>query len=454
MAIELSKQGKKGIPKKAAESLTTQYTRNTETEKIYQSYTREFSSLNSDSIKFYFDAAQKGINFFKAFLFEEIRRRDLRIGGLCQTRKLSVLGDEWEIECDDENLKDFVIENLSRINMNQFLTDIVEAQLQGMSVFQVFYDYENGKQYLGGVALIPNYLIYNKYGIQFLDFSKITVYDLRAQVGAEKPVFPFIDLDPMYYFECYSLDGNDQNGLLNGLIDSTIWGYFFKSYGLKDWSVFLEKFAMPPVVGEYDPLMSKPDREMLTKAVNEFGNMMRVTIPNTAKISIQGDGNKMASGQLYETYQKYWNDELSIRILGQSMTTDTGQGGSFAKAIVGDIVRGDIRTGDKALIVDAMNVLIRTKIVDPNFASVKEYPRFKFKEQENIDYKLQKADLVVKLKQAGFDADEKELKEIFNMTLTKGSTPPAVGGLSEFAAPKMKKKLIEEFLLDLWTTLQ
>jgi phage gp29-like protein len=445
---------------KQALPLTSEYNRNTETERIYQLYAREFSTLSSDSIKTYFDAAQKGINFFKAFLFEEIRRRDLRIGGLCQTRKLSVLGSEWKVEAKTENgLVDFIQENFSRIDMSQFITDIVEAQLQGMSIFQLFYEIANGRQYLSDIRLVPNYLVYNKNGIQFLDFSKMTVYDLRSQIYVEHPAFQFIPLDPMYYFETYSLDGNDENGLLNGLIDSAIWGYFFKSYGLKDWSVYLERFAMPSVIGEYDPLMSKPDRDTLTKCVNDFGNLMRATIPNTAKINIQSDMSK--ANDLYERYMKFWNDELSIRILGQAMTTDTGQGGSFAKAQVGNWVREDIQRGDKALVTVAMNRLIK-KIIDINFASVTDYPVFSFVDEENIDYKIKKADLVVKLKQAGFDADENELKEIFGLTLTKstagGIGVPAIGGTNSqpaFAEAKPKKKqMIEDFLLDLWSSIQ
>jgi phage gp29-like protein len=447
---------KGAITKTAPEqSLASAYFRNAETERLYRIYMQEFSELTSDAIKFYFDAARKGINFFKAFLFEEIRRRDLRIGGLCQTRKLSVLGSEWEVKGENQQLVDFILDNYRRINLPQVMSDIIEAQIQGMSVFQLFYEIIGNKYYLSDISLIPNYLICVPPAVpqlSFIDFSKMDIYNLRTQAMSERPVLPLIELAPEYYYECYSFDGNEENGLLNGLLDSIIWGYLFKGYSIKDWSVFLERFAMPAVVGKYDPLMSKSDRELLKQAIENFGNLYRAMIPNTAEITTVGDLQKQSSGSLYETFTRYWNDEISIRILGQAMTTDTGQGGSFAKAQVGNLVREDIQSGDRMLITSTLNAISK-KIIDINFTNVsaEDYPIFAFKKDEGLEQKLQKADLLVKLKQSGFDADAEEMSDAFGFTLTAlAASPIPTSGFSE----KPKKKMIEEFLLDLWMSVQ
>lgn len=453
-------------PKNAQEQpLISQYYKNSETEKLYRTYLEEFSELTSDAIKFYFRSARKGINFFKAYLFEEIRRRDLRIGGLCQTRKLSIQDDDWEITGENEERVNFILDNYKRINIQQVISDIVEAQLQGMSVFQLFYDTSGPRWLLSDMQLIPNYLILTPPltdGIGFLDFTRMSVYALRAEASSERPNLPRIEIAPENYFEVYSFDGNEENGLLNGLIDGIIWGYFFKSYGLKDFSIFLERFAMPGIVGKYDPLMSKPDRDKLWQAVQNFGNLYKAMIPNTAALETVSDNQKQSSGTLYENYVKYWNDELSIRILGQAMTTDTGQGGSFAKANVGNIVREDINAGDRALVRQAMNALNK-KLIDLNFATTApgDYPVFSFKKDEELEIKLQKADLLVKLKQSGFEADAEEMSEAFGFALTKTSSLSTSNG-GEFSEDVSKKKsdgsnrrrLIEEYLLDLWSSVQ
>lgn len=439
------------------QSLASVYFRNSETEKLHRYLVSEFNELSSEGIAFYFQAARKGINFFKAFLFDEIRRRDLRIGGICQTRKLCVQDDEWEIVGENETLVKFLQDQYSRVNIQQVVSDIVEAQLQGMGIFQLFWEISGGKYMLADASLIPNYLITTpplSDGVGFIDFGRMSIYELRAQASSERPQIQRIELAPEYYHEVYSLDGNEENGLLNGLIDAMILGYLYKSYTVKDWAVFLERFATPGVVGSYDPLMNLVDRTNLKDAVFNFGNLFRALVPNTAKIETIGDMQKSASSDVYNVFTRYWNDELSIRVLGQAMTTDTGRGGSYAKALVGDYVREDIASGDRSLITTAMNSLGR-KIIDINVADVAptDYPKFQFKKDEELDIKLSKADLLVRLKSAGFEADEEEVTKAMGFTLTKSVTPvPGDGTFAESATKK--KQRIEAFLLDLWATLK
>lgn len=441
--------------KKQIESLNSLYFNNTETDKLYDMYTREFSELTTENLRFYFLSARKGVNYFKAFLFDEIRRRDLRIGGICESRKLSVLSNEWDIEGDDKEKVQFIKDNFGRINIQQMMSDIIEAQLQGMSIFQLFYEIENNKMYLSEAPMIQNYLVYSKGGIKFLDFSHLSIFSLRAQASAPVPTVPLIELDPMYYFEVYSFDGNEENGLLNGLIDSIIYGFFFKVYGLKDWSSFIERFAVPALLGTYDPLMSKSDREALWNAINNFGNLFRAMIPNTADLKPLSDNTKSqtgGSGGVFETYTDYWDNSLSIRVLGEPMTTDTSSGGSYAKAKVGREVSEDKKLADRILIKATFDKLIK-KLTDLNYANVKQYPEFVFRDEEDVDLKDKKADVLVKLFQAGFTADDKEVSEMFDMVLTKiasGNNSQFVEKFAELIDSKKKLKVIDEWIAELW----
>lgn len=432
-------------------------------EKLYKQYAQEFASLTSDNLKFYLEASRKGVNFFKGLLFEEIRRKDLRIDGLCQTRKLSVLSHDWKIECDDENLKDFIEQNVKGFQFDQFLCDMVEAQIQGLMLMQVSYELKLGKYYLKEVSQIPNYLTFYNGENRVIDLSKITAQDIRMQAASDTPQLPLIEIDPLYLFESYSFDGNEDNGLLNGLIDSTVWGYFFKSYGLKDWSVYLERFATPGVIGKYDPLMNKTDRISLENAIKNFGNLFKAVIPNGSSIDLLNDANKLSSSSIYSEYIKFWNDELSIRYLGQAMTTDTGQGGSYAKALVGNYVRQDIKAGDLSLITQSVNELIK-KIIDINYPNVQSYPTFSFTTAEDIDSKLKKADLILKLKQAGYELSEEDAGQMLDMELRQSSTSlrtelqddgqqPPDKNFSE-VSPAKKKKLIDEYISEILAELK
>ena len=460
----------------------TIFAQDSEVRRLYKLFNQEFANLSSDNIKFYLEAAQKGINFFKAFLFDEIRRKDLRIAGLCQTRKLSVLKKQWQIESDNEELKQFIDGIFSKFSVSQFLADIIEAQIQGLAVFRLDYDLRDGKLFLRSAEMIPNYATVFQDGLKLVDFSYASLTQLRQQAYSDNPNVNCFDLDPVYFLPVLGFEGVEENGLLNGLIDSIIWGYFFKNYGLKDWSIFLERFATPGVIGKYDPLMNKEDKITLWNAVQNFGNLFKALIPNTAELTTLSDPQKQASGSLFETYMKFWNDELSIRILGQAMTTDTGSGGSFAKAQVGNFIREDLMSGDMALIAQTVNQLIKL-IIDINFANVEDYPKFKFVEQEDLDAKSKTADIFVKIHNAGFDIDPEDIAETFGLTVTQTAPPPAPsfvntnlspdengnpadtsntkpdtqninGKFTESLPPKKKKEMIEELLLELWSEIK
>jgi len=64
-------------------------------------------------------------------------------------------------------------------------------------------------------------------------------------------------------------------------------------------------------------------------------------------------------------------------VLGQNLTTSLDNKGSYAAAQVHNAVRHDIIQGDLNLIEGTMNRLIK-KVIDLNFADVKEYPKFNF----------------------------------------------------------------------------
>lgn len=395
---------------------------------IYNLYTNEFSQVTSDNVKYYLEAARLGLNFWKSLLFEEIRRKDLHIGGVCQTRKLAIASKSWSIECDeDEELAGWVCKNFENINVVNLITDIVEAQIQGVSTFEVNYKYGAGGRYeLDGVRYIPNHLllyddIQDEY--KFMDAARADGNVLKAMsIGSfldrvDLSRIPQVDVIQSKILEVHSFDGNAQNGFQNGCIDSLIWAYFFKSYSIKDWATFLEKFATPSVIGTYDPFsIDERTRAQLNTLVKNFGHMFWAVIPNTTDIKVGSEkqsANSM-SNEIYKTFTDYWNEQVSIRVIGQTLTTDIKGKGSFAAAKVHDTVRKDILGADMLLVTDAMNRLIR-KIIDINFGSVKHYAKFKFNEDQDIDYLKTASEVYRTLDSMGYRITGDEVKKIFGV---------------------------------------
>ena len=432
------------------------FTRDRNVQQLYSNYVREFSSLTAENLIFYLEGARKGINFFKAFLFEEIKRRDLHFGGIIEKRRLNSLHHNWHIVDDAAQagstqvnpMVQFVQDNFKRIQIGQLMCDIVGAQIDGVNVFNIEYEVLNNLFYFKEIETIPNYLLVYDNGQQnIVDLAKTNASQLRAQMQTEHPTIPYIAIDPIHLFDVYSFDGTEETGYLSGCIDSLIWAFYFKNYGLKDWSIYLERFALPGVVGKYDPLMSKPDRESFFKAVQDFGNMYRAIIPNTQSIDLINDSNKTASGDLFERYVNYWDGKSSVRVLGEAATTSVSDGGSYAKMMAGVKISEEKELADMILITYYMNKLIR-KLVDINYPSTSfrtGYPRFEFVVSKDLISKEKSADVLVKLKLAGYGLELEDAKKLLDLPLVE---------LEQTTTPfnEAKKNMIDKYIEDILTT--
>lgn len=389
---------------------------------IYNLYTNEFSNLTADNIKYYMECARRGMNFWKSLLFEEIRRKDAHIGGVCQTRKLTIASKNWRVNCKNESIRKFICDNLKKINLINLMTDIIEAQIQGVSVFEITLDY-NGKWMLNDISIIPNHLVVfddinNEY--KFLDITKIDANMLRtigystldARVDLSR--LPLINIHKEKILEVHSLDGNAQNGFSNGCIDALIWAYFFKSYGIKDYAVYLERFAMPPIIGTYDPFNAdSATKNNLANAVKNFGNLFYATFPNTCEIKTPFDVNA-ASNDVYKTFIEYWNEQTSIRVIGQTLTTKTGSTGSYAAAKIHDTVRKDILAADMLLVKNTMTELLQ-RIVRLNFGLEDYEIEFSFIEERDMDYLKTASEVYKNLNELGYKIDSNEIKSVFGI---------------------------------------
>lgn len=353
---------------------------------IYSLYTTEFANLNIANLKYYLESSRKGLNFWKSLLFEYIRRIDLRISAVCQTRKLSVLGRDFSVECTDAEIKNFaecILRNISGIE--NLFTDIVESSIQGLSIFEINYKLCSDKILIDELRRIQNHLIvYDDLSEQYfvLDSNKTSAVNLRLSTSAindrvDITTLPLLEIPEEKIIEVHSFDGDNPNGFLNGCIDSLVLGYFFKSYSLKDWQVFIEKFASPTVIGKYSTL-NQHDKNSLMLAIQNLKNSASAVIPDEADIIFRGDENKGEGSAVFNSNIDFWNNEITIRVLGQNLTTSLNGNGSYAAAKVHNVVREDIIKSDLRLIENTMNSLLK-KVIDLNYAEVKEYPKFIFK---------------------------------------------------------------------------
>ena len=253
-----------------------------------------------------------------------------------------------------------------------------------------------------------------------------------------------IELPEEKVLEVHALDGNAGNGLMNGCIDALIWAFFFKSYLIKDLATFLELFAIPAIIGKYDPLMSREDRVKFDTAIRDFGNHFRMVMSKDAEVEFVTDTNKGSSNEIYHRTLEYWDKKIAIRILGQNLSTEVDSG-SYAAAQAHSIIRNDFLISDMILCESAMNTLIK-KVIDLNFSNPKVYPKFEFPETKSLEDKKMLSDIYSSLSSSGYHLDKEEVSKELGITTTPQSE--IISKLRDLTKDRSRNGEMEKFLTD------
>jgi len=96
-------------------------------------------------------------------------------------------------------------------------------------------------------------------------------------------------------------------------------------------------------------------RSQVTKAFNDRGPGNVISLPEGVKTTT-GSGSSMASNTLFENFNKTMSDNILRLILGQAGTTsDTSDGGSYAKSKVSLEVEKSVHNDDKTYFLNFMN---------------------------------------------------------------------------------------------------
>lgn len=392
---------------------------------MYDIYTREFSGVKARNILEYFDWARRGVPFYFYKYFDTISKRDTRIRTMTRKLKAAILTEqfrvsgEWEegiIFCED------VIKYLGP-RLYKFFTDSIEANIKGIKRFEVNFEIDGGKWMPHHVKAIPNFLyLYNEKTSEysFLDTTKINQTNLISALTAEPDKFdmsrfPTVETNPVKIIDVLAIDGDEDNGFLNGITIALLFAYYCKSYNIKDMNIFLERFASPTTKMKYDPLNEKSRGEMIN-AAKDMRAHGTIIYPDGTDIDLLSDAQKGQAGNLYLSAIEYWNSEITILFAGEEETTQMGNKGSMAalqvkKKISELIIEMNLRT-----CANAFNELLQ-RLIDINFPNPPEYPVFEYIKIATLDEKKTQSEINLNLKNIGVRPTLEELEEQFDVEL-------------------------------------
>lgn len=239
----------------------------------------------------------------------------------------------------DEEIAEFVKNNLERLNFNEICRKMLYATWYGFQVGEIIWGVEAGKNVIADIKVR---------NIERFNFKNTgELYLIRNY--SEKELMP----DRKFWVVKNSGDNDDDiYGL--GLAHVCYWPVYLKRNGLKFWSILVEKFAVPTAVGKYPQLASNEVIKKVLSALDSIATETSIAVPEGTEVQLL-EAVKSSGGD-HEKFCKYLDQILAKAILGQDGTSENGR--YAGTAAVQENVKDLILKSDADLLCESFNRVI------------------------------------------------------------------------------------------------
>lgn len=332
---------------------------------------------------------------------------DPQISSCVDNRKAGTLSKNWSIDRGKSktNIAKEIEDIFNDLDIDQFILDVLEAPLFGYQPIEIIWEQK-------GKLIVPAKL--KAKPPEWFGFDENDKLCGRPKSGLEK-----IEL-PDKKFLCpqhrASLNPHGQK-----ILSRCFWGGVIRKGGIKFWMYMAEKYGMPTLVGTVPEGTSQ-------EKIDEFSAVLAAAVQDAVIVMTEGNTVELkeaaATGTgapVYERLIKLVDSDIAKAILGQTLTTDSGNGsGSYALGKVHSGVRQDIVDSDTKLVEKAANLLINW-INELNYNNA-EIPVFSLWEEEDVDKDLAERDKILSdsgvkftkkyfMKNYGFEEEDIEITD-------------------------------------------
>jgi len=338
--------------------------------------------------------------------------RDGHTGSVLRKRRQAVIAREWTVEPEgtgraEKRAAAIVEAALKRIRFDRACQGLLGAVLTGMAVAEVIWepaalDMPGGT----GTWLVPKDIkVRNPRRFRWGHDEQLRLLTREAPLqGIELPERKFITA------RFWAEENEDPYG--RGLGHDLFWPVYFKRNGVALWNALIDKFGQPFVYAEYPSGTSDKDREELLASIVNAARDGGVVVPQGTLIKFletaKGGG---AGGSLHAELVSVMNAEISKVVLGETLTTEVGDTGSYAASQTHDGVRDELADADADLLSAELNATLLTWITEVNLPGVAP-PKIWRRKVEAPDLAAT-AQLDKTLFDMGWERDEASLTEIY-----------------------------------------
>lgn len=373
-------------------------------------------------------------------LYDEIRR-DPHAYAVLQKRKLEVTHREWMIEPAssrriDKQAAAEVERQFKAMNIDLLTKGLMGAVLKGFSVAEILWTHD-------GTFWVARPKVKKQRRFRFdIDGNLRVLTRAKPVEGEPVPERKFI-------VHRHSIDDDEDDPYGVGIGSVLFWPAWFKRQVLAHWLRSSEKHGTPTVMASYQGGFDEKKQDQLLSVLRNLASDNALVAPENVKFDLL---ESRSTGQSHEDLARYLDELMSEAVLGETLSTNSGERGARSLGEIHNEVRLAIAKADADLISATIREQLIRPIVELNFpgAAMPEFWR-DFSEAEDLD---KRADRDVKIGQMGYRpasvdyinetyggdwvdekaADRAAVAQAGTPAAAQGETPPATAGL-EFADP-------------------
>lgn len=345
------------------------------------------------NMKDYMDSVRnaKSIDFsYRVKLFDmyESAQLDLHLSGVLDKRLRGVTRIPIEFQRDGKP-DDTINRQLRSPWFKQLCKDLVMSQFYGFTLVQFYLDDEGDIRYdlINRKHYDPVFHKILKYQGD-LDGVDIENFSNTLFVGTERGLGIFAEILP---------------------------AVLYKRGDMSDWAKFCNIFGMPIREYTYDAGDEDARKKIIADARNQGSNAVYIH-PNESEMKLIEAGNKTGSSDLYQNFAEYWDSKISIRVLGNTLTTDAKDTGTQALGTVHKEEENDMNVDDRNFLLDILNYDMKPIFTSLGFNV--EGGDFVYAHKDKVDTQ-EMLNVVKGMKEMGLPMDDDWLYETFGIEKPK-----------------------------------
>jgi phage gp29-like protein len=302
---------------------------------------------------------------------------DAHVSSCVQSRKSGVLSMEWEINRGGQKSQEaeFVEKIFKELDLRQIISDMLDAPLYGFKPMEIYWGEKDGMIIPKDIKGKPSWWF------QYDGNNMLRFMDKYKVYGVLLPTRKFLIVQNNATYD---------NPYGEAVLAKCYYPVVFKKGGMKLWSLYTQKYGMPFLHGKIGLGKGQEEALELFNILEKLQQDGVAVTEEESNIEIL-ESVQTTSGDIYKNLLHFCNAEISKAILSQTLTTEQGDTGSYAMSQTHLQVRKDVVDSDKQLVEYWLNKLIEW-IIDFNFESVAEMPRFVLYEEQDVDMTLAQRD--------------------------------------------------------------